>query len=93
MQPDTETEEPVRSVTVEASSTHPEDWGRATALALSQLVQEITSTTGTDPCRDPGGLDVSLHIKAVPGGEAITVTWRGQTANMPLQQESDDPNR
>ncbi|GAB3563314.1 hypothetical protein GCM10027405_17690 [Arthrobacter alkaliphilus] len=90
MQADTKTEAPVRSVTVEASSTHPEDWGRATALALSQLVQEITSATGTDPCREPAGLDVSLHIKAVPGGEAITVTWRGQTADAPRQLPAKD---
>jgi len=75
--PEPEAEATVRTVTVEASSTHPEDWGRATALALSQLIQEITATTGTDPCRDPEGLDVSLHIKAVPEGESITVTWRG----------------
>jgi hypothetical protein len=67
----------VRSVTVEASSTHPEDWGRATARALSQLIHEIIDTTGEDPCRDPEGLNVSLHIKAVPEGEAITVIWRG----------------
>lgn len=75
--PELEPETTVRSVTVEASSTHPEDWGRATALALSQLIQEIIATTGTDPCRDPEGLNVSLHIKAVPEGEAITVSWRG----------------
>ncbi|UKA64449.1 hypothetical protein [Arthrobacter sp. FW306-04-A] len=71
------TSEAVRSVTVEASSTHPADWGRAMALALNQLIQEVTAVTGTDPCRGPNGLDVSLHVKAVPTGEAITVVWRG----------------
>ncbi|BAS12067.1 hypothetical protein AHiyo8_03700 [Arthrobacter sp. Hiyo8] len=69
--------ETVRSVTVEASSTHPADWGRAMAVALNQLIQDIIAATGTDPCRDPEGLDVSLHINAVPTGEAITVVWRG----------------
>ena len=69
--------EAVRSVTVEASSANPADWGRAMALALSQLIQEIITATGTDPCRDPEGLDVSLHIHAVPTGEANTVAWRG----------------
>lgn len=90
MQADTKPETTVHSVTVEASSTHPEDWGRATALALSQLVQEIIATTGTDPCRDPEGLDVSLHIKEVPEGEAITVTWRDRTADAPLQPPAED---
>ncbi|GAB2708136.1 hypothetical protein ACX801_04270 [Arthrobacter bambusae] len=66
-----------RSVTVEASSTRPADWGRAMALALNELIEEIIAETGTDPCRDPKGLDVSLHIHAVPTGEAITVVWRG----------------
>lgn len=70
------TTEAVRSVTVEASSTRPGDWGRAMALALDRLIQEIIASTGTNPCRDPGGLDVSLHIQAVPDGEAITVIWR-----------------
>lgn len=71
------TADTARSVTAEASSTHPADWGPAMALALNQLIQEIITTTGTDPCRARGGLDVSLHIKAVPNGEAITVAWRG----------------
>ena len=70
------TAEAIRSVTVEASSTHPADWGRAMALALNQLIQEVTAAAGTDPCRDPNGLDLSLHVKAVPAGEAITVVWR-----------------
>jgi hypothetical protein len=47
------------------------------AVALDQLIQEIIADTGTDPCRDPNGLDVSSHINAVPTGEAITVVWRG----------------
>ncbi|MGO4856360.1 hypothetical protein [Arthrobacter sp. 2MCAF14] len=37
--------ESVRSVTVEAASTHPADWGRAMALALNQLIQEVTAAT------------------------------------------------
>lgn len=78
MQTDPEvTTRSARSVTVEATSTHPADWGRAMALALNQLIQEIIADTGSDPCRDPQGLDVSLHISAVPAGEAITVVWRG----------------
>ncbi len=71
------TRERTRSVTVESSSTHPADWGRAMALALNELIEEIIAETGTDPCRDPKGLDVSLHIHAVPTGEAITAIWRG----------------
>jgi hypothetical protein len=77
MHTDPHAAEAVRSVTVEATSTHPADWGRAMALALNQLIQDIIAATGTDPCRDPEGLDVSLHINAVPAGEAITVVWRG----------------
>ena len=45
------------------------------ASAVSRLVAQVIETTGIDPCREPGGLDLSLHISTVPGGEAITVTW------------------
>ncbi|MET3176556.1 UNVERIFIED_ORG: hypothetical protein ABIB52_004431 [Arthrobacter sp. UYCu721] len=63
------------TVTVQSSSTRPADWGRAMARAVNLLIEQITDTTGTDPCRDPGGLDLSLHVTALPSGEAITVTW------------------
>ena len=46
------------------------------ASAVSQLVEQIIDTTGVDPCRKPGGLDLSLHITDRPGGEDITVMWR-----------------
>lgn len=62
-------------VSAESSSQHPGDWGRALASAVSQLVEQVIETTGIDPCREPGGLDLSLHIASSPGGEAITVTW------------------
>ncbi|MDJ0313875.1 hypothetical protein [Arthrobacter sp. H35-D1] len=63
------------SVRAESSSQHPGDWGRALASAVSRLVEQIIDTTGIDPCHEPGGLDLSLHITGLPGGEAITVTW------------------
>ncbi|MET4097762.1 hypothetical protein [Arthrobacter sp. UYCu712] len=65
------------AVTVHASSTRPADWGRAMARAVNLLVEQITAITGTDPCRGPGGLDLSLHVTALPSGESITVTWNG----------------
>ncbi|WP_427136655.1 hypothetical protein [Pseudarthrobacter sp. S9] len=65
------------TVTVHASSTHPGDWGRAMARAVSLLIGQITDTTGSDPSRAPAGLDLSLHVTALPSGEAITVTWNG----------------
>ncbi|WP_207344819.1 hypothetical protein [Arthrobacter sp. E3] len=69
------------SVCVEASSQHPADWGRALATAISQLVEQIIDTTGIDPCREPGGLDLSLHITGLPGGKSITVTWQPNPAS------------
>lgn len=64
------------SVTVEASSRNPHDWGRALACAVSGLVEQILQSTGTDPCRGATGLALTLHITERPGGEAITVTWQ-----------------
>ena len=46
------------------------------ASALSRLLEQIIYSTGIDPCHEPGGLDLSLHITDLPGREAITVTWR-----------------
>lgn len=63
------------SVSAESSSQHPCDWGRALASAVSRLVEQIIDTTGVDPCREPGGLELSVNIVDLPGGEAITVTW------------------
>ena len=63
------------SVSAQSSSQHPCDWGRALASAISQLVEQIIDTTGIDPCREPDGLDLSLNITELPGGEDITVTW------------------
>ncbi len=69
------------SVSAQSSSQHPGDWGRALASAVSQLVEQIIDTTGIDPCREPDGLDLSLHITGLPGGKAITVTWLPAPAN------------
>ncbi|MET3922481.1 hypothetical protein [Arthrobacter sp. UYEF20] len=66
-----------QTVTVHASSTRPADWGRALARAVSLLIEQIADTTGSDSCRAPGGLDLSLHVTALASGEAITVTWNG----------------
>lgn len=69
------------SVSAQSSSQHPSDWGRALASAVSQLVQQIITTTGIDPCREPGGVELSLNISDLPGGEAITVTWLPPVTN------------
>ncbi len=64
------------SVVAQSSSQHPCDWGRALAGAVSQLVEQIMDTTGIDPCHEPAGLDLSLHISDLPGGKRITATWQ-----------------
>lgn len=69
------------SVCAQASSQRPGDWGRALASSISQLVEQVIDTTGSDPCREPGGLDLSLHITGIPRGKAITVTWLPTPAN------------
>ena len=73
------------SVSAQSSSQHPCDWGRALASAVSQLVEQIIDTTGTDPCRESGGLDLSVHITDRPGGEDITVTW------LPTPTHAEEP--
>ncbi|MBT2566257.1 hypothetical protein J7I84_07045 [Arthrobacter sp. ISL-85] len=65
------------AVRVQASSTRPADWGRALAQAVSLLIDQVTALTGSDPTRAPEGLDLSLHVTALPAGEEITVTWNG----------------
>lgn len=75
------------SVQAQSSSQHPCDWGRALASAVSQLIEKIIDTTGMDPCREPGGLDLSLHLSDLPGGETITVTW----LPVPIDTEESSP--
>ena len=81
------------SAVAESSSHHPCDWGRALASAVSHVVEEVIDTTGIDPCREPGGLDLVLHVDDVPGGAAITVTWLPTPANTgaaPFLQDTEE---
>ena len=74
------------SAVAESSSHHPCDWGRALASAVDHVVEQIIDTTGIDPCRAPGGLDLGLHVGDAPGGAAITVTWLPPPANAEAAQ-------
>ncbi len=74
----------VISAVAESSSHHPCDWGRALASAVDHVVEQIIDTTGIDPFRAPGGLDLVLHVGDVPGGAEITVNWLPPPANTEL---------
>lgn len=76
------------SVVAKASSLHPCDWGRALASAVSQLVEQVIEITGIDPCSEPDGLNLSLHISDLPGGKNITAMWM---PGPPTTEESSSP--
>lgn len=82
---------PGLSVVAKASSQHPCDWGRALASAVSQLVEDIIETTGIDPCREPLGLDLSLHISDLPGGKTITAMWVPAPPTTEVSSSSGNP--
>ncbi|GAB3550273.1 hypothetical protein GCM10027404_17190 [Arthrobacter tumbae] len=63
------------SVTEESDSKHPQDWGRAMAVAISRLV-ELAHEAG-DVVEDENlyGEDLHLYLTETEEGANITMSW------------------
>lgn len=75
------------SASAEASSRHPQDWGRAMAAAMTDLVEQRREDGGRVDHEDLYGEDLHLVIGAVRGGVEITLTWQ------PEGEPEDDGHR
>lgn len=78
--PETETapEQTEYRATAEASSPHPEDWGRAVRVVLQDLAGQAESAgRAADALRDA---EVLLRIEPIDEGVCITATWRPAAA-------------
>lgn len=62
------------SATAESSSVDPHDWGRAMALALTRLAEQIAPGGSEDIHALLVGRDLHLKIGDEPGGVTITVS-------------------
>ncbi|KRF08586.1 hypothetical protein ASH00_02445 [Arthrobacter sp. Soil782] len=63
------------TVTEESDSKHPQDWGRAMAVAISRLV-ELAHEAG-DVVEDENlyGEDLHLYLSETEDGANITISW------------------
>jgi hypothetical protein len=77
------------SVTEESDSKHPQDWGRAMAVAISRLV-ELAHEAG-DVVEDENlyGEDLHLYLSETEHGANITMSWtpRASKSPEPAKQE------
>jgi hypothetical protein len=62
------------SATAESSSMDPHDWGRAMALALTRLAEQIAPDDSEDIHALVVGRNLHLKISDEPGGVTITVS-------------------
>lgn len=60
------------SAEAEASSTDPHDWGRAMALALTRLAEQLAPEDSED--RHTSLMDRPLHLKIHDDGAGVTIT-------------------
>jgi hypothetical protein len=63
------------TASAEASSRHPQDWGRAMAAALTDLVEQVREDGRQVEHEDLYGEELRLVIGAIRGGVEITLTW------------------
>jgi hypothetical protein len=68
------TEQENYSATAESSSMDPHDWGRAMALALTRLADQIAPEGSDDIHSLVVGKGLHLKISDEPGGVTITVS-------------------
>ncbi|MCB5290790.1 hypothetical protein [Arthrobacter sp. SO3] len=64
------------SAEAEASSTDPHDWGRAMALAVTRLAEQIAPADSEDIHASLVGKDLHLKIRDDSGGVTIVVSTR-----------------
>jgi hypothetical protein len=62
------------AVTVSSSSSDPHDWGRAMAVAMTQLA-ELVGTEATLSLTDLFDQDLHLMISATDDGVAVGLGW------------------
>ncbi|HET6240795.1 MAG TPA: hypothetical protein VFD99_02250 [Arthrobacter sp.] len=62
------------SAEAEASSMDPHDWGRAMALAVTRLAEQLAPGEGEDSHATLVGRDLHLKISDGPAGVRITVS-------------------
>ena len=62
------------SAEAEASSTDPHDWGRAMALAVTRLAEQIAPADSEDIHASLVGKDLHLKIRDDSGGVTIVVS-------------------
>ncbi|ROQ30977.1 hypothetical protein EDF46_3489 [Frondihabitans sp. PhB188] len=58
-----------------ASSRHPQDWGRAVAVALNSLVAQSQNADTDLNTSELFGADLNLHIDELAGGARLSLTW------------------
>lgn len=58
-----------------ASSRHPQDWGRAVAVALNSLVAQSQNADTDLNTSELFGADLALHIDELADGARLTLTW------------------
>ncbi|WP_299166360.1 hypothetical protein [uncultured Arthrobacter sp.] len=77
------------SVTEESDSKHPQDWGRAMAMAISRLV-ELAHEAG-DVVEDENlyGEDLHLYLAETDEGTNITMSWTPKASKSPGPAEQE----
>jgi hypothetical protein len=78
------------TASAEASSRHPQDWGRAMAAALTELIEQRRDDGGDVSHEDLYGEDLNLVIGAIRGGVEITLSWVPEGEDQPPERDGFD---
>ncbi len=66
------------TATTQASSLHPQDWGRAMAQAMKNLAAQVSAEGAENIHEELFGQDLLLHITEAGEMVDITLTWTPQ---------------
>lgn len=77
------------TASAEANSRHPQDWGRAMAAAMTDLIQQRREDGGLVDDEDLYGEDLRLVIGAIRDGVEITLTWIPEGDSPPERNSYD----
>jgi len=77
------------TASAEANSRHPQDWGRAMAAAMTDLIEQRREDGGLVEHEDLYGEDLRLVIGAIRGGVEITLTWIPEGDSTPERNTYD----
>ena len=64
----------------DASSPHPQDWGRAVSVVLQGLAEQAEQDGRGEVADVLRGADVHLHIEPIEDGVCVTGVWRPDSA-------------